>query len=60
MYFGIGAALANWISLATLLVLVVVAFLYRVNVEERALATVIGDSYLHYMQRTKRFVPFLY
>ena len=60
MYFGIGAALANWISLATLLVLVVVAFLYRVNVEERALATVIGDSYLHYMKRTKRFVPFLY
>jgi protein-S-isoprenylcysteine O-methyltransferase Ste14 len=29
-------------------------------VEERALATVIGDSYLHYMKRTKRFVPFLY
>ncbi len=60
MFFGIGAALANWISLATLLVLVVIAFFYRVNVEERALVAVVGDPYRHYMQRTKRFLPFLY
>ncbi len=60
IFFGVGAALGNWISLATLLAIVVVAFFYRVNVEERALAAVIGDPYLHYMKRTKRFVPFLY
>lgn len=60
MFFGIGLALANWISLATLLVFVFVAFLYRVNVEERALVTVIGDPYRRYMQRTKRFMPFIF
>jgi protein-S-isoprenylcysteine O-methyltransferase Ste14 len=42
------------------LVLVFIAFLYRVNVEERALAAVIGDPYRSYTQRTKRFVPFLF
>lgn len=60
MFFGIGLALANWISLATLLAFVFVAFLYRVGVEERALVTVIGDPYRRYMQRTKRFVPFVF
>jgi protein-S-isoprenylcysteine O-methyltransferase Ste14 len=60
IFFGIGSALANWISFTTLLVIVVIAFFYRVNVEERALVAVVGDPYRHYMQRTKRFVPFLY
>jgi protein-S-isoprenylcysteine O-methyltransferase Ste14 len=60
MFLGIGLAVGNWISLATLLVLVFIVFLYRVNVEERALVAVIGDPYREYMQRTKRFVPFLF
>ena len=60
IFFGVGAALANWISLATLSALVFIAFLYRVNIEERALLAVIGDPYREYMQRTKRFVPFLF
>lgn len=60
MFFGIGAALANWISLITLLVPVIIGFLYRVNVEERALVAVIGEPYRSYVRRTKRFVPFLF
>ena len=60
LFLGIGLALANWISLATLLVLVFIAFLYRVNVEEHALVAVIGDPYRNYMQRTKRFVPYVF
>jgi protein-S-isoprenylcysteine O-methyltransferase Ste14 len=60
LYLGIGLALANWISIATVTVLVSVTFLYRVNIEERALVAVIGDPYRDYMQRTKRFVPFLF
>lgn len=60
MFSGIGLALANWIGLAALMALVAISFLYRVNVEERALVAVVGDPYRAYMQRTKRFVPFLY
>ncbi|HEV3092139.1 MAG TPA: isoprenylcysteine carboxylmethyltransferase family protein [Candidatus Cybelea sp.] len=60
MFFGIGLALANWIGLATLLALVLLTLLYRVNVEERTLIAVIGDRYRGYMRRTKRFVPFVF
>jgi protein-S-isoprenylcysteine O-methyltransferase Ste14 len=60
IFFGIGVAVANWISLVAILAIVAIAFFYRVNVEERALIAVAGDSYRHYIQRTKRFVPFIY
>ena len=60
LFLGIGLALANWISLAVLLGAVSIVYGYRVDVEERALVTVIGDPYRRYMSRTKRFVPFLF
>lgn len=36
------------------------AFLYRINVEERALVQALGERYRAYMQRTKRLIPFVY
>jgi protein-S-isoprenylcysteine O-methyltransferase Ste14 len=60
LFFGIGLALANWISLVVLVGTVSIVYGYRVAVEERALAAVIGDPYRRYMSRTKRFVPFLF
>jgi len=60
MFLGIGLALGNWISLAVLIAAVVIVYGYRVAVEERALAAVIGDPYRDYMRRTKRFVPFVF
>jgi len=32
---------------------------YRVRVEERVLAAAIGQPYVDYMKRRKRFVPFI-
>ena len=60
MFLGIGLALGNWISLTVLIAAVVIVYGYRVAVEERALAAVIGDPYRDYMRRTKRFVPFVF
>ena len=60
MFLGIGLALANWISLAVLFAAIAIGYGYRVDVEERALAGVIGDPYRRYMSRTKRFVPYLF
>ncbi|MEO7201388.1 MAG: isoprenylcysteine carboxylmethyltransferase family protein [Candidatus Tumulicola sp.] len=60
LFLGFGLALASWLSIATLTILVSIAFLYRVNIEERALMAVIGDPYRVYMKSTKRFVPFLF
>ncbi|HWW82808.1 MAG TPA: isoprenylcysteine carboxylmethyltransferase family protein [Vicinamibacterales bacterium] len=60
LFAGIGIALGNWISLAVLVAAVGSVYAYRVRIEERALATIIGEPYLRYMGRTKRFVPFLF
>ena len=57
--FGIGLALANWASIVALLGGGLIGLLYRVQVEERALAEALGQPYVEYMRRTKRFIPYL-
>jgi protein-S-isoprenylcysteine O-methyltransferase Ste14 len=60
MYVGTGLALTNWLSALILLGMGVLTYAYRVRVEERALGTSIGQPYREYMQRTKRFIPFVF
>jgi len=60
MFFGIGVALGHWVSVAILVLAPCCAYLRRVEVEERALLSSIGEPYRAYMARTKRFVPFVY
>jgi len=57
---GMGLALTNWAGLIVLLVCVLAGHLYRVRVEEKALSQTIGQPYLEYMHRTKRFIPFVF
>ena len=59
LFFGVGLSLANWISLAVLLIVVPLTYAYRVRVEEQALLAVLGEPYRQYMSRTARFVPFV-
>lgn len=59
MHLGCGLALENWMSALILVVSSLIAYLYRVRVEEQALMAGLGESYRLYMSRTKRFVPFL-
>lgn len=57
---GVGLAMTNWASLVALLMGVLLGHMYRVNVEERALIQSIGQPYIEYMHRTKRFIPLLF
>jgi len=41
-------------------VMFIAVYLYRISVEERMLVGVLGDSYVHYQQRTHKLVPFVY
>ena len=59
-FIGFALSLGNWLSLLVMVVPIFAAFVYRMNVEERALIEALGQSYRGYMQRTKRLVPFLY
>ncbi len=57
---GLGLAMTNWISLVLVVAGTLVGYAYRVRVEERALCEGIGDAYRNYMQRTRRFVPYVW
>lgn len=57
LFAGTMLALANWMSVAVVLAGAILAYSYRVHVEERALLQTLGEPYRAYMQRTKRFVP---
>lgn len=56
---GVGLVVTNWASLLALLTCVLLGHLYRVRVEEAALIQTIGHPYVDYMQRTKRFIPWI-
>jgi protein-S-isoprenylcysteine O-methyltransferase Ste14 len=60
VFFAIGVHSRNWISFAAVLVPTTAALLYRIHVEEAALAEAFGDDYVAYSRATKRLVPGIY
>ncbi len=59
-FLAIGIRSANILTLALLVLPMTVAFLYRIRIEEAALAEAFGARYAEYMQKTKRLIPFVY
>jgi protein-S-isoprenylcysteine O-methyltransferase len=59
-FLGLASCLANWVSLAIIVIPTMLAFRRRMNVEEHALASALGTPYTNYMRRTKRLVPNFY
>ncbi len=60
MFFSIGLATRNWISLAIMLVVPTAALLYRIHVEEIALRGHFGEEYVAYSRQTRRLIPGVY
>jgi protein-S-isoprenylcysteine O-methyltransferase Ste14 len=56
---GIAASMLSLPAIAAAILLFGIAYGYRMLVEEKTLVIELGDSYIDYMQRTKRVVPFL-
>jgi protein-S-isoprenylcysteine O-methyltransferase Ste14 len=59
-FVGWTLTLGNWAAILVVLVPIFVAFVRRMNVEEEALGTALGEKYAAYMRRTKRLLPGLY
>ncbi len=55
---GAGLAFGNWISLALAAFPALAMLVWRIRVEEDALARGLGEPYRAYMRRTKRLIPF--
>ncbi len=59
-FLGLALCTQNWASLAIMVVGPMAGFLYRIHVEELALAGAFGERYRQYMQRTSRLIPGVY
>jgi protein-S-isoprenylcysteine O-methyltransferase Ste14 len=57
---GAGLASANWAGLAGGLVPTLAFLLWRIHVEENALATTLGERYRVYAAQHKRLVPLVW
>lgn len=57
---GIAVALSNWLSFISLLTPVAAAIIYRIKTEEDFLISQFGESYIDYVKRTSRLIPFIF
>lgn len=59
-FLGLSLTIGNWLSILVLMLPIIAVFIYRMNVEERALIAGLGEKYIAYIRRTKRLLPFVY
>jgi protein-S-isoprenylcysteine O-methyltransferase Ste14 len=59
-FVGFGISLNNWLSMIAVIILITVAFLYRINIEEKILIDQFGDDYLDYKKSTYYLIPWIY
>ncbi len=59
-FFGLGLAFYNWISIVILVIPITLAFLKRIQIEERALLSAFGEEYASYRKATWALFPFVY
>lgn len=57
--FGLTLALGNRAGIAVVICMLI-AYSYRMRVEEGALLTALGDPYRQYMRHTTRLIPFVF
>ena len=57
---GFGLGLGSWLSALVVVGLALIAYAYRIRVEEKALLESLGDEYAAYRKRTCRLVPGVY
>jgi protein-S-isoprenylcysteine O-methyltransferase Ste14 len=60
IFAAVGMHTRNWLAVAIVLVPAFAALLYRIRVEEEALAGAFGEEYLQYSRSTKRLLPGIY
>ncbi|MFQ6614253.1 MAG: methyltransferase family protein [Fidelibacterota bacterium] len=59
-FIGFGISLNNWLSLIIVFILILTAFILRINVEEKVLTDHFGSEYSDYKEATRAIIPFIY
>ena len=60
VWTGYCLGVGNWIALAVVAALMLVAYSWRISSEEQMLVANFGEAYRDYQQHTARLVPYLY
>lgn len=56
---GMGIALQSWSAVLANVAIFAIAYGSRIFIEEKVLIRELGDSYVEYMKRTKRVIPYI-
>lgn len=59
-FLGLAVYFANWLTFIVIFVPVLLAFLYRIKIEEEVLITQFGKKYIEYKEKTKRLIPYVW
>lgn len=57
---GLGLSLHNWAALGMIVVGSFAIYIYRIEVEEKALEGALGEAYAQFKKSRKRLIPFVY
>jgi protein-S-isoprenylcysteine O-methyltransferase Ste14 len=60
IFVGVGLLYGNWLGLAALAILPMVALVYRIRIEERALEAELGEAYRSFASTRARMVPYVW
>jgi protein-S-isoprenylcysteine O-methyltransferase Ste14 len=59
-FAGGGLIVGNWVSAVAAVGLILIALIYRLRIEERALAAVLGDRYRQFAATRARLIPYVW
>ena len=59
-FFGLALVFNNWLTLIMIFVPILIAFLYRISLEEKVLTAAFGSGYTEYTKHTRKLIPFIY
>jgi len=59
-FFGLALVFNNRLTLIIIFIPIMLAFLYRIRLEERVLNETLGSQYTEYAKRTRKLIPFIY
>jgi protein-S-isoprenylcysteine O-methyltransferase Ste14 len=60
VFAGVGLMVGNWLGAVGAVVLVLIAVIYRLRIEERALIAALGDRYRQFAASRARLIPYVW
>jgi protein-S-isoprenylcysteine O-methyltransferase Ste14 len=60
MFAGVGLMIGNWVSAAGAVILILIALIHRLRIEERALNATLGDRYREFAASRARLIPYVW